>query len=64
MHVPVENYGDAKILCKLNAHCFFVMTAMKLTIRLKQFINNLCNFMMDIPWCIDQMHFTYVDQQI
>ena len=34
MHVTVENYWDAKMLCKLNAHCFFVITAMKLTILL------------------------------
>ena len=40
MHAAVENYWDAKILGKLSGHCFFVITAMKLTILLKQFINN------------------------
>ena len=43
---------------------FIAIIAMKLTILLKQFIHNLWKFIVDFPWCNDQMHCTYVDQHI
>ena len=43
---------------------FIAIIAMKLTIRLKQFILNLWKFIVDFPWCNDQMHCTYVDHNI
>ena len=43
---------------------FIVIIAMKLTILWKQFVNNLWNFILDFPWCNDQMHFTYGDQYV
>ena len=67
MHVTVDN---CLLLLKCSANwmhiAFIVITAMKLTILLKQFINNLWNFIVDFAWWNDEMHLTYryVDQHI
>ena len=66
MHVTVEAWDAFQLKCSANwMHiAFIVIIAMKLTILLKQFVNNLWNFIVDFPWCNDQMHLTYGDQHV